>query len=57
MPLMNALLPRNTHVYMSRNASGVHTISTGLWTHPYLGPVAVLTGPASASAAETAHPY
>ena len=54
MPLLNALLPGNTQVYRTRNATGLHTISTGLWTRPYSGPLAVLTGPDSASAAEIA---
>jgi len=52
IPLLNEVLPRNTPVYKSRDATGLHTISTGRWTRPYSGPLAVLTGPASASAAE-----
>lgn len=53
-PFLSALLPGHMAVYKMRDAKGMHTISTALWTHPYRGPLAVLTGPASASAAELA---
>ena len=52
LPLMDVLLPANTAVYISRKATHRRTASTSAKTHPYLGPLAVLTGPASASAAE-----
>lgn len=52
LPLMNVLLPANTPVYISRKATGRYTFSTSAKTQPYLGPLAVLTGPASSSAAE-----
>jgi carboxyl-terminal processing protease len=54
MPLLNALLPGDIPVYKQRSATGERTVSTAFWTHPYSGPLAVLTGPASASAAEIA---
>lgn len=52
MPLLNALLPGNTPVFKQRDAKGEYTVRTAFWTRPYTGPLAVLTGPASASAAE-----
>jgi carboxyl-terminal processing protease len=54
MPLLNALLPGDIPVYKERSATGERTVSTAFWTHPYSGPLGVLTGPASASAAEIA---
>ena len=52
MPLLNALLPGDTDVFKERSAKGERTLRTVFWAHPYLGPLAVLIGPASASAAE-----
>lgn len=52
MPLLNALLPGNTPVFEARIAKGQQTVRTAFRTHPYSGPLAVLIGPASASAAE-----
>ena len=52
MLLLNAILPGNTSVYKRRNARGLYTVFTDSGTRPYLGSLAVLTGPTSASAAE-----
>lgn len=54
MPLLNALLPGHTPAYKERGATGEFTVSTASSTHSYSGPLAVLIGPASASAAEIA---
>lgn len=50
--LLNALMGRGQPVYRTRNASGLTVVKTDYWTSRYNGPLAVLVGPASASAAE-----
>ncbi|GGE81860.1 S41 family peptidase [Sphingomonas prati] len=50
--LLNALMGRGQPVYRTRNASGLTVVKTDYWTNRYDGPLAVLVGPASASAAE-----
>lgn len=50
--LLNVLMGRGQPVYRTRNASGLTVVQTDYWTSRYNGPVVVLVGPASASAAE-----
>ena len=50
--LLNTLLPPGTPVYRTKDASGVHVIGTERDTTHYRGPLAILTGIFSASAAE-----
>lgn len=50
--LLNTLMGRGQPVYRTRNASGLTVIKTDYWTSRYDGPLAILVGPASASAAE-----
>lgn len=50
--LLNALMPRNRPLYRRRLASGLRTERSDLWTRKYDGPLVVLIGPASSSAAE-----
>lgn len=52
MLLLNALFPEREPIYRSRSASGVTTWRGDRKTPKYDGPLAVLIGPASSSAAE-----
>ena len=49
---LNALLPPRQLVFFERDAKGLHPRSTDSSTRPYEGPLAVLIGPGSMSAAE-----
>ncbi len=50
--LLNALMKRGLPIYRTRNASGLAVVKTDYWTSRYNGPLAILVGPASTSAAE-----
>jgi carboxyl-terminal processing protease len=52
MLLLNLLLPPGRPVYRTMDASGLRVSRTDAKAAPYAGPLAILTGPASASAAE-----
>jgi carboxyl-terminal processing protease len=49
---LNMLIGPRRLVYLERDADGLHRQSTDLWTRRYRGPLVVLIGPASSSAAE-----
>ncbi len=49
---LNLLLPQSKPIYFDRNSTGRHLISTDTRNWRYTGPLVVLIGPASASAAE-----
>ena len=50
--LVDALFPARDPLYRRRDARGLHVISTPFWGFHYGGPIVLLTGPSSASAAE-----